>query len=115
LPRRGPLRQPDVTLRWHDWWAAPRTLRAVHEIDPEASHASWMEGFAWTRVEGVEPPTGHKATVDLADRSGMSAEGFRARLGDGYFGGFYARPEEDLAKVWGVAVEETRARIQEGW
>ncbi len=45
----------------------------------------------------------------------MSPEGFRARLGDGYFVGFYAFLEEDLAKVWSVAVEETRVRIHEGW
>lgn len=41
----------DVTLLWHDWWAAPETMSAVRAIDPEASHASWMEGFAWTQVD----------------------------------------------------------------
>ncbi len=107
--------QPNLAVRWHDWWAAPRTMSAVREIDSEASHASWMEGFAWTRVEGVELPTGHKTTVDLTDRAELSPDGLRARLGDGCFGGYYARPEADLDKVWGVAVEETRLLIEEGW
>jgi len=108
--------QSNLIVRWHDWWAAPRTMSAVREIDPEASHASWMEGFAWTRVEGVELPAGHKATVDLTDRADLSPDSLRVRLGDGCFGGYYARPDEDLDEVWGVAVEETRLLIEEeGW
>ena len=74
-----------------------------------------MEGFPWTRVEGVEAPVGHKATVDLADRDDMSPTDLRARLGDGCFGGFYQRPDADLMKVWDVAVEETRRQIAEDW
>ena len=54
-----------VTLRWHDWWAGPQTMDAVQAIDPAASHASWMEGFPWTRVAGAggrDPlgPQGHR-------------------------------------------------------
>ena len=107
--------QVGVTLRWHDWWAGQQTMDAVRSIDPAASHASWMEGFPWTRVAGVEVPVGHKATVDLEDRDDLSPTDLRARLGDGCFGGFYERPDEDLAKVWGVAVEETRRQIVEDW
>ncbi len=33
-------RRKGVTLRWHDWWKAPRTRAAIDAIDPEASHAS---------------------------------------------------------------------------
>ena len=36
-------------------------------------------------------------------------------LGDGSFGGYYTRPEDDLRRVWSVAVEETRALLVEGW
>ncbi len=106
----GPLQ-----LRWHDWWCAPATLAAVRAIDPDASHASWMEGFAWTRVEGVETPAGHKAPVDLSDRERLTPREMRARLGDGVFGGDYTRPEEDLERVWRTAVSETRRVIAEGW
>ncbi|MGY8799105.1 MAG: creatininase family protein [Longimicrobiales bacterium] len=107
--------RPHVSLRWHDWWAAPDTMASVRAIDSEASHASWMEGFAWTQVEGVEPPTGHKAAVDLSDREDLSASQLRERLGDGSFGGYYTRPEEDLQRVWSVAVAETRQVIEGNW
>src|ERR687886_22647 len=41
---------------FHNWWNGPRTWAAVQEIDPESSHASWLESFPWTRVAGVELP-----------------------------------------------------------
>ena len=104
-----------VTVRWHDWWKAPRTMAAVREIDEAASHASWMEGFPWTQVAGVVPPDGHKASVDLSGRENLTPEAFRERLGDGSFGGYYTRPNDELLTVWAVAVDETRAFIQEGW
>lgn len=104
-----------VSLRWHDWWKAPETLAAVRAIDADASHASWMEGFPWTQVAGVEPPGGHKASVDLSGRETLTPEAFRDRLGDGSFGGYYTRPDEELLAVWGVAVEETRTLMTQGW
>jgi creatinine amidohydrolase len=104
-----------IQLRWHDWWKAPRTMAEVRSIDAHASHASWMEGFPWTRVEGVEAPAGSKPPVDLSGREGLSPEEFRLRIGDGSFGGYYARPEEELLEVWRVAVEETAVLLTEGW
>jgi creatinine amidohydrolase len=104
-----------VTVRWLDWWKAPRTMAAVREIDEAASHASWMEGFPWTQVAGVEVPEGHKASVDLSGRAGLTPEAFRERLGDGSFGGYYTRSDDELLAVWAVAVEETRSLIEEGW
>ncbi|MCA1775165.1 MAG: creatininase family protein [Loktanella sp.] len=38
--------------RFHDWWRAPETWACVQDIDPVASHASWMENFPWTRLAG---------------------------------------------------------------
>jgi creatinine amidohydrolase len=90
-------------------------MAAVREIDEAASHASWMEGFPWTQVAGVEAPEGHKASVDLDRRDGLTPEAFRERLGDGSFGGYYQRPDEELLAVWAVAVEETRSLIEKGW
>ncbi|MDH5758292.1 MAG: creatininase family protein [Gemmatimonadota bacterium] len=106
---------PGTSLRWHDWWKAPRTMAAVREIDEDASHASWMEGFPWTRVETARPPEGHKPAVDLSGREDMTPARFRERLGDGSFGGFYERPDEDLHRIWAIAVEETRALLSGGW
>ncbi len=104
-----------VELLWHDWWKAPRTMAAVKGIDPAASHASWMEGFPWTRVSGVTPPTGHKDPVDLSGREGLSPESFRERLGDGSFGGWYERPDEELLAIWALGVQETREMLEGGW
>lgn len=108
-------REDGVELRWHDWWRTPRVRGRIDEIDPDASHASWMETFPWTRVEGVELPTGHKSPVDLSNRGELSPNVFRERIGDGSFGGDYQRPDQEMAAVWEVAVGEVRERLSEGW
>lgn len=105
----------DVQLRWHDWWKAPRVRAAVDALDADASHASWMETFPWTRVEGVVPPAGHKGPVDLSGRDEQSPERFRENLGDGSFGGDYLRSDEEMERVWSVALDEVRERLTEGW
>ena len=92
----------------HDWWRAPRTMRAVRELDPDASHASWMENFPWTRLPGVELPAGHKTAGPPA--SDDPAE-VRRELGDGCYGGDYERPDEDVLRVWAIGVEETREAL----
>ena len=104
-----------VQLRWHDWWKTPRVREAIDRIDPAASHASWMETFPWTRVPGVELPDGHKAPVDLADRDELSLARFREEIGDGSFGGFYERPEEEVLAIWSTAIEETRQLLEGDW
>ena len=108
-------RKDGVALRWHDWWKAPRTRAAIDEIDPDASHASWMESYAWTRVDGVEVPDSHKPPVELSGRAELSPARFRELLGDGSFGGWYERPDSVMDVVWKVAVEETRAVLSEAW
>ncbi|GMV06012.1 MAG: creatinine amidohydrolase [Gemmatimonadota bacterium] len=100
---------------WHDWWKAPRTMAAVKAIDEAASHASWMEGFPWTRISTVTAPEGHKPSVDLSGRETLTPAQFRERLGDGSFGGWYERPDEELLAIWDIAVEETRALLEGGW
>ena len=104
-----------VALRWHDWWKAPRTRAAIDAIDPDASHASWMEGFPWTRIPGVEAPSGHKDPVDLTDRDELSLARFREIIGDGSFGGDYERPDDEMETLWRIAVEETRERLTGEW
>lgn len=109
-------RKEDFELRWHDWWSAPRVRAAIDEVDPEASHASWMETFPWTRVPGVALPDEHKSPVDLSGREDISMAGLRARMGDGSFGGWYERPPEVMERIWEIAVTETRERLTgEGW
>ena len=108
-------KKKDVELRWHDWWKAPATRAAIDAIDPDASHASWMETFPWTRVAGIELPDRHKAPVDLSDRDELSLARFREIIGDGSFGGDYERPDHEMEHLWSIAVEETRRRLTEGW
>ena len=97
------LAGPQVVI--HHWWQAPRTWAAVKEIDPDASHASWMESFPWTRVAGVAMPDTHKPpTPRISD----DPKEVRARAGDGSFGGWYQRPDDDVMRLWRTGVEETR-------
>jgi len=108
-------RREGVELRWHDWWKAPEVRAAIDEIDPVASHASWMETFSWTKLEGVQLPAGHKAAVDLSGRDDLSLSGFRDQIGDGSFGGFYERPDVEMRAIWDVAVRESRRRLTHEW
>lgn len=97
------LAGPHVVV--HHWWQAPRTWAAVQEIDPAASHASWMENFPWTRVAGVALPQDKKpATPRLSE----DPREVRERAGDGSFGGWYERPDKDVMRLWRAGVEETR-------
>jgi creatinine amidohydrolase len=94
---------------WHDWWRAPRVWEVVRGLDPAGTHASWMENFPWTRLPGVALPDGEKPTPERTP--GDPAE-IRAQLGDGSFGGRYARADEDMLRVWETGVLETRAVIE---
>ena len=107
--------QPDVRVRFHDWWSAPQVMARVREIDPMGSHASWMENFPWTRIEGVTPPADQKPEVPYASFSHLGPAGIRARLGDGSFGGRYVRRDDEMHAIWRVAVAETREWIADGW
>lgn len=98
----------DASVRFHNWWNAPRVWAEVQRTDPVASHGSWMENFPWTRLEGVTLPDGAKAPVDPAELRGVSAEEVRRILGDGNFAGRYQRPDEDMLRIWREGVEETR-------
>ena len=106
---------PGVAAKWHNWWNAPRTSAAVQAIDPEGSHASWMENFPWTRLAGVEVPDGGKPMIDVARLRLMDAAAVRAYLGDGNFGGAYRKPDAQMLEMWRVGVEETRDALEGPW
>ena len=106
---------PGVQVKFHNWWNAPKTFAKVQEIDPVASHASWMENFAWTRLPGVVQPTQQKPMVDLAYMRVLDPKGVRKLLGDGNFGGYYERSDDEMQAIWDIAVLETRALLEEGW
>lgn len=108
-------RNRGVQVKWHNWWNAPKTMAVVNAIDPVASHASWMENFPWTRLAGVEMPTGRKPMIDLARYQRSDPGAKKALIGDGNFGGHYQLPDADLMKVWDAAVAETRSLITSDW
>lgn len=106
---------PGTRIKFHNWWNAPKTWAKVKQIDPVASHASWMENFPWTRLPGVKPPTQQKPMIDFELMRISSAKEIRQQLGDGNFGGYYERSDEEMMAIWSVAVEETRALIEQNW
>ncbi len=102
---------PDCRVVFHNWWNAPKTWQKVLEIDPVASHASWMENFPWTRLPGAELPSGQKAMTDVAKIRTLNPAGMREYVGDGNYGGVYQKADEEMLSLWNVAVEETRSLI----
>ncbi len=106
---------PEVQVKFHNWWNAPRTLAFVKACDADSSHASWMESLPFTRVSGATPPATGKPLIDFARYAVLNPELVREYIGDGNFGGAYTRPEADTEHMWQIAVEETRALIEGPW
>jgi len=106
---------PGIKVKFHNWYNAPKTWAKVKQIDPVASHASWMENFTWTRLPGVVAPSQQKPMIDYEKMRIVDAKGVRALLGDGNFGGYYERSDEEMDALWAVAVEETRTVIDSNW
>lgn len=109
------LENTGVSVRFHNWWAAPKVMEKVREIDPVASHASWMENFPWTRLGNIAMPDAQKQMIDLDHLRMLNPAQVREYIGDGNFGGVYQRSDEEMAALWQVAIEETRALIESGW
>ena len=105
-------RHPEARVRYHDWWDSPRVAEVVRAIDPEGSHASWMENFPWTRLPGVAFPAEAKPVTETAIHD--PAE-FRRIVGDGSFGGAYEHSDEEMLRVWQAGVEEVRELLENGW
>lgn len=105
----------DASVKLHDWWRAPRTLAKVQEIDPAASHASWMENFPWTRLAGAPVPDFAKERIDYAAIGRVDAWRKRTRLAEGNYHGVFQRPDADMLALWQVGVEETRRELEQDW
>jgi creatinine amidohydrolase len=106
---------PGVVVKSHDWWNAPATWAKTLEVDPVASHASWMENFPWTRLADVTMPAEQKPMIDFERMRRLTPQGLRDYLGDGNFGGVYQRADAEMLAIWQVAVEETRAHLTGDW
>ena len=113
LAREWLMDNPEARVRFHDWWRAPLTADAVRRTDPVAGHAGWMENFPWTRLANSPPAEGLKRMVDLERLSTLPPFEARLMLEDGNFGGRYQRDDSEMEAIWRVAVEETRARMED--
>lgn len=104
----------DTSIRFHNWWSAPRTWAKVGSIGP-ASHASWMENFPWTRLPQTSSPGGEKPMVQVDLLRASNPGRTRRLLGDGNFGGAWQREDEVMEDLWRTGVEETRAALDGPW
>ncbi len=103
----------NAEVLFHNWWVGPTVWTLVQELDPGASHASWMENLPWTRLPGVELPRERKEPLQQPLPAGPRA--MRETAGDGQYGDFYQLPDEDVLRVWATGVEETRELLEHGW
>ena len=85
IPDRGEI--PQLVGRARAW-------AKVQAIDPVASHASWMENFPWTRLPGVQQPTS-RSRWSISSACGTWPPR-RANSGDGNFGGYYERHDDEM-------------------
>jgi creatinine amidohydrolase len=106
---------PGTGVLWHNWWNAPGVWKVVQEIDPVASHASWLENFPWTRLPDVAQPDEQKPLQDWDAISSLEPKALRQALGDGSFGGRYQRSDADMQRVWDAGVEEVRTLLTRGF
>jgi creatinine amidohydrolase len=106
---------PGMRVKFHNWWNAPKTWAQVTAIDPVASHASWMENFPWTRLADVKMPAEQKAEVDMNHLRQLDPKALRAYVKEGNWGGLYQRSDEEMMKIWRVAIEETLELLGGDW
>ena len=103
---------PNVRVKFHNWWSAPKTWAQVVAIDSVASHASWMENFPWTRLASISMPGEQKLMSDLEYLRQLDPKSLRDYLKDGNYGGRYQRNDEEMMKVWQAGVAETRELLE---
>jgi creatinine amidohydrolase len=106
---------PNMQVKFFQWWRGPKMMAKAQEIDPIGSHGSWFENFAWTRVPGIEMPAQQKILSDRKALPKLVGKKLRDFMGDGNYGGYYQRSDEDMQAIWQTAVEETREIIEKGW
>ena len=109
------VEHPGHQVKTFTWWIAPKTLEKIQQVDPVGSHASWIENFPWTRLAGVALPEEQKPAIDKALKSVLDPVAFREAIGDGNYGGFYQRSDQEMMAIWEVAVAEAREAMEEGW
>jgi creatinine amidohydrolase len=103
---------PDARVRFHAWLHAPLTAAAVRRID-QAGHGGWTQNFPWTRLAERPPQEGEKAEVDIDRMQTLPPFEVRLLLEDGSAGGRYQQDDSRMLDIWNVAVQETRALLEQ--
>lgn len=106
---------PRLSIKFHNWYNAPRTWAAAMAVDRSGSHGNWMENFSWTRLAHAPAPAGSKPSVDMALMKASPPATVRAMLGDGSFGGPWQRDDAEMGRIWAEGVAETRAALEGPW
>jgi creatinine amidohydrolase len=106
---------PDMSIKYHPWWAGTEVVDAMRKIDPVGSHASWMENFPWTRLANAPAPIDDKSPIDFELFNMSNPRDGRTLIGDGNLGGAYQKADDVMLKLWQVGVEETRAKLEGPW
>jgi creatinine amidohydrolase len=115
LAREFMAERPGFSVKFHNWWSAPKVMAKAMELEPDPSHANWFENFPWTRLAGVEMPKAAKPIPDRALVNLSSPKRARELLGDGAYGAAYQIADAAMLELWAVGVEETREQLEQGW
>lgn len=108
-------KDPEIKLKFHEWFKGPNLLTKAMAIDATASHGNWFENFPWTRLSHAESPKGSKPMVDRAKILELGAEGIKHLLIDGSYGGEWQKSDDIMNEIWSTGVEETRDLLREPW
>lgn len=106
---------PEMSIKFHNWWNAPKTWAVGKEIGPDGSHGNWMENFPWTRLANAPAPTGSKPMVDYGVMRSSNPKVAREILGDGSFGGEWIKSDAEMQRLWDMGVQETREALEGPW
>jgi creatinine amidohydrolase len=94
-------------------------MAASKTVDLSGAHGNWLESFPWTRLADAPAPAVSKPLFNLPLLRASNPKVARSMLGDGSFGGDYARPDKVMLELWQQGVEETRAAFEgvlsRGW
>jgi creatinine amidohydrolase len=107
--------RPELSIRFHNWYNAPRTWAAAMAADASASHGNWFENFPWTRLAHAPAPEGRKPQVNTALMKASPPAKVRAMLEDGSFGGPWQMPDVVTQAIWDTSVAETREALEGPW
>jgi creatinine amidohydrolase len=66
-------------------------------------------------LPNIRGPEVQKPMTDLETMRLKDPAGVRKMLGDGNFGGYYQRSDDEMLALWHIAVEETRALMEGPW